>query len=84
MPTAVDKASEKRGMRSAEFPRSAFYFPIFAFETMAENKQKPGDETVAINRRGRFSYDIEDSVETGLVLTGTEVNRVLFQCWRGR
>lgn len=43
---------------------------------MVEKKSKPGDETVAVNRRGRFSYDIEDSVETGLVLTGTEVKSI--------
>lgn len=33
----------------------------------------PGDQTIAVNRRGRFSYDIEDSMEAGLELTGTEV-----------
>ena len=38
-----------------------------------EKKKKSGDETVAVNRRGRFNYEIEDSVEAGLVLTGTEV-----------
>lgn len=32
-----------------------------------------GDQTVAINRRARFDYEIEDSFEAGLVLTGTEV-----------
>jgi SsrA-binding protein len=32
-----------------------------------------GDFTVALNRRGRFNYDIEESFEAGLVLTGTEV-----------
>ena len=32
-----------------------------------------GDRTVAVNRRGRFDYEIEDSFEAGLVLTGTEV-----------
>lgn len=35
-------------------------------------KQKPQD-TVAVNRRARFDYDIADTVEAGLVLTGTEV-----------
>lgn len=47
---------------------------------MAANKntkdKKQGDETVAINRRGRFDYEIEDSVEAGLVLTGTEVKSI--------
>ena len=32
-----------------------------------------GDETVAVNRRARFDYEISDSLEAGLVLTGTEV-----------
>lgn len=32
-----------------------------------------GNETVAVNRRARFDYEIMDSVETGMVLTGTEV-----------
>jgi len=40
---------------------------------MSEKKPKLGDETVVVNRRGRFNYEIEDSVEAGLVLTGTEV-----------
>lgn len=38
-----------------------------------EEAKKGGDITVAQNRRGRFNYDIEDSFEAGLVLTGTEV-----------
>lgn len=44
---------------------------------MAKEKAKKargtGDETVAVNRRGRFNFDIEESVEAGLVLTGPEV-----------
>ena len=43
---------------------------------MAKNekdKQKQGDQTVAVNRRARYSYDIEESMEAGLALTGTEV-----------
>ena len=38
-----------------------------------EEKKAGGDITVALNRRGRFNYEIEDSFEAGLVLTGTEV-----------
>jgi SsrA-binding protein len=30
-------------------------------------------KTVAVNRKARFSYSIEEEVEAGLVLTGTEV-----------
>jgi SsrA-binding protein len=38
-----------------------------------DKKKVHGDQTVAVNRRGRFDYEIEDSLEAGLVLTGTEV-----------
>ncbi len=34
---------------------------------------KPGVDTIAVNRRARFDYDITETVEAGLVLTGTEV-----------
>ena len=36
-------------------------------------REESGDRTVAVNRRGRFNYEIEDTFEAGLVLTGTEV-----------
>jgi SsrA-binding protein len=38
--------------------------------------QKPGDRgdrTVATNRRARHDYDIEETLEAGIVLVGTEV-----------
>lgn len=38
-----------------------------------KDKKQNGDFTVAVNRRGRFNYEIEESLEAGLVLTGTEV-----------
>lgn len=31
------------------------------------------DDTIAVNRRARFDYEITETVEAGLVLTGTEV-----------
>ena len=34
---------------------------------------REGTGTVAKNRRARFDYSIEDTLECGLVLTGTEV-----------
>ncbi len=41
---------------------------------MADKKKKLlGDETIAQNRRARHDYEISDSMEAGLVLTGTEV-----------
>jgi SsrA-binding protein len=35
--------------------------------------KEKGERTVATNRKARFDYLIEDTVEAGLVLTGTEV-----------
>jgi SsrA-binding protein len=34
------------------------------------------DETIAVNRRARHEYAIEDTLEAGLVLTGTEIKSV--------
>jgi len=39
---------------------------------MAEKKERPV-KVVAENRKARFNYAIEDTVEAGVVLTGTEV-----------
>ena len=36
-------------------------------------KRKDPDTTIATNRRARHDYAIDDSIEVGLVLTGTEV-----------
>ncbi|MEI9428838.1 SsrA-binding protein SmpB [Mesorhizobium sp. Cs1299R1N3] len=36
-------------------------------------KADPNNKTVAENRKARFSYEMLDTIETGLVLTGTEV-----------
>ncbi len=35
--------------------------------------KKKGEDTIAVNRRARFDYEIADTFEAGLVLTGTEV-----------
>lgn len=35
--------------------------------------RKPGPDTIVVNRRARFDYDIVDTVEAGMVLSGTEV-----------
>lgn len=42
---------------------------------MAKNNKKddPESQTVAQNRKARFNYYIEDTIEAGIVLTGTEV-----------
>jgi SsrA-binding protein len=34
------------------------------------------DETIAVNRRARHEYAIEETVEAGLVLTGTEIKSI--------
>jgi SsrA-binding protein len=38
-----------------------------------KSNAKPGEKVVASNRRARFDYEITESVEAGLVLTGSEV-----------
>lgn len=40
---------------------------------MARKKQKDTNKTVADNRRARYDYHLEDALEAGIVLTGTEV-----------
>ncbi|RMH33415.1 MAG: SsrA-binding protein SmpB [Gammaproteobacteria bacterium] len=41
---------------------------------MSKKKQKsPGTNTIAVNRKARFEYFIEDTLEAGLVLEGWEV-----------
>ena len=37
------------------------------------SKQEPARKLIAENRRARFDYFLEDSLEAGLVLTGSEV-----------
>src|SRR3990172_5953499 len=32
------------------------------------------EKTIALNRRARHEFSIEDTVEAGIVLTGTEIN----------
>ena len=34
------------------------------------------DETIAVNRRARHDYAIEDTLEAGIVLTGTEIKSI--------
>ena len=39
----------------------------------AKNDAKPTDTLVAQNRKARFEYEVLETFEAGLVLTGTEV-----------
>jgi SsrA-binding protein len=34
------------------------------------------DKTVAVNRRARFEYSVEETLEAGIVLTGTEIKSI--------
>lgn len=38
-----------------------------------KDKKDPNNKTVAHNRKARFTYFIEDVMEAGIILTGTEV-----------
>ena len=40
---------------------------------MTKKKIKPGSNTIALNKRARHDYFIEDEIETGLELQGWEV-----------
>ena len=42
---------------------------------MAEKNERP-IKVVADNRKARFDYAIEDTIETGIALTGTEVKSI--------
>ncbi len=35
-----------------------------------------GEQTVALNRKARHEYSIEDTLEAGIVLTGTEIKSI--------
>ena len=35
-----------------------------------------GEETIALNRRARHDYTITETIEAGIVLTGTEIKSV--------
>jgi SsrA-binding protein len=47
---------------------------------MARTEKSDGTKLIARNKRARFNYQIEETVEAGLVLTGTEVKA----CREGR
>ncbi|WP_019170596.1 SsrA-binding protein SmpB [Pseudaminobacter salicylatoxidans] len=40
---------------------------------MSQKKAGPNNKVAAENRKARFSYEVIDTIEAGLVLTGTEV-----------
>ena len=42
-------------------------------DSMAKKKKQPNPNTIALNRKARFDYHIEEEYEAGLVLEGWEV-----------
>ncbi|PCI32146.1 MAG: SsrA-binding protein [Alphaproteobacteria bacterium] len=42
-------------------------------KSKTEDKSKSGSRTIALNRKARYNYFIEEDFEAGIVLTGTEV-----------
>lgn len=46
-----------------------------AAEPLESTRPMP-DETIAVNRRAHHDYAIEDTIEAGLVLTGTEIKSI--------
>jgi len=38
--------------------------------------ESKGNQTIVTNRRARYNYEISDTVEAGLVLTGTEIKAI--------
>jgi len=47
--------------------------PVMAKKSAAKSKDKKPDPTIAVNRRARHDYFIEDTIEAGLALEGWEV-----------
>ena len=49
-----------------------------AVDSPPQPKEYPmsGDSTIAVNRRARHEYHIDETFEAGLVLTGTEIKSV--------
>lgn len=43
---------------------------------MATSDNKSGHKNLSENRRARFDYEILDTIETGIVLTGTEIKSI--------
>ncbi len=44
--------------------------------THVPSRSHPMGETIAVNRKARHEYTIEDTLEAGLVLTGTEIKSI--------
>ncbi len=45
----------------------------------SDDKQNRGDRLVAKNRRAYFDYSVEDTLEAGIVLIGSEVRSLRVQ-----
>ena len=66
--------SGRPGDRGADSPRHGSCGPPECLRAeMAAEKEKPNFKVVADNRRARYDYEIGETFEAGLMLTGTEV-----------
>ena len=43
---------------------------------MSKKQEKPGVKVVATNRKARHDYSIEDTIEAGIVLAGSEIKSI--------
>ncbi len=66
---------------AAEMPPLSLFVPLYALgmpdrrsPPVAAPEKKPRDLQLADNRKAFFDYAIEDRVEAGIALTGTDVN----------
>ena len=46
------------------------------FAKSGKKKKKPKDTTICVNRKARRNYEIVDTLEAGIALTGTEVKSI--------
>ena len=65
------ESTERRSMENAENPHIE---RRVRGKDMAENRT--GEKTVALNRRASHDYFLEERIEAGMVLTGTEIKSV--------
>ena len=49
---------------------------ITSLNARSKKKKKPKGNTIAVNRKARFQYEILDTLEAGIALKGTEVKSI--------
>jgi SsrA-binding protein len=55
-------------------PIFTFYYSLFTKEKMA--KKNSGEKLIASNKTARLNYSIDETLEAGMVLVGTEVKAI--------